>query len=230
MNRLPLTAQQLTGQAQSHLVQLDSGELLQAEAAHAWQQLCQRAARDGIELAAVSSFRSFERQALIWQQKCSGARPVLDQQQQALAIEQLVGWEKLEAILLYSALPGASRHHWGTELDVIDKAALPADYQLQLVPAEYQAGGVFAHLGHWLTQHATDAGFFLPYRQYRGGVAAEPWHLSYQPLAERCLAQFTVEMLHQALLAQPIAEQQLVLANLPQIYQRYVLTICEAES
>lgn len=227
MNTELLTSWQLTGQDDSHLQKLDSGELLQAEAANAWLQLRQLARRDGIELVAVSSYRSFERQAQIWQQKCNGRRPVLNQQQQALNIQQLSGWDKLEAILLYSALPGTSRHHWGTELDVMDQAALPAGYQLQLVPSEYQPGGVFAHLAAWLDRHAAEAGFFLPYRKYCGGVAAEPWHLSYQPLADACLKQLSLDTVRQALLRQPIAEQSLVLSKLPEIFQRYVQTICE---
>ncbi len=33
--------------------------------------------------------------------------------------------ERVAAILVWSALPGASRHHWGTDCDVIDAAALP---------------------------------------------------------------------------------------------------------
>ncbi|MCC5824768.1 M15 family metallopeptidase [Alkalimonas sp.] len=227
MNKAWLSAQQLTGQDPSHLVQLAGGEQLQPEAASAWKKLCQQAAAEGIKLAAVSSFRSYQRQALIWQQKCSGIRPVLNQQQHTLDIEQLVGWNKLEAILLYSALPGASRHHWGTELDVIDLAVSPPDYQPQLLPSEYQPGGVFEQLGQWLPEHAQAAGFFLPYREYRGGVAAEPWHLSYQSLSSRCFEQLTLDMLEQALLRQPIAEQELVLAHLPAIYQRFVQTLCE---
>ena len=33
---------------------------------------------------------------------------------------------RIDAILCWSALPGGSRHHWGTDCDVIDAAALPA--------------------------------------------------------------------------------------------------------
>ena len=49
----------------------------------------------------------------------------------------------VRAILHWSALPGASRHHWGTEIDVIDRAALTDGRKAQLVPAEYGADGVF---------------------------------------------------------------------------------------
>ncbi|CAM5189250.1 M15 family metallopeptidase [Alishewanella longhuensis] len=93
--------------------------------------------------------------------------------------------------MLYSALPGASRHHWGTELDIYDAAAVPADYQPQLLPAEYASGGPFYKLAWWLECHAAEYGFFLPYKRYQGGVAAEPWHISYQPLAKPYQAAFS---------------------------------------
>ena len=57
----------------------------------------------------------------------------------------------MRAILHWSALPGASRHHWGTEIDVIDRAALLHGQLAQLVPDEYAADGVFAKLGLWLS-------------------------------------------------------------------------------
>ncbi|MCC5851320.1 MAG: M15 family metallopeptidase [Alkalimonas sp.] len=225
-----LSASQLTGQDPSHLIELSDGNQLHPAAAQGWLRLCQLAAQDGIELAIVSSYRSYQRQALIWQQKYQGIRPVLDAQQRPVAMEQLSGWPKLEAILRFSALPGASRHHWGTELDVMDKAALPPGYQLKLTADEYQAGGVFARLGSWLQQHAHKAGFFLPYQHYRGGVAAEPWHISFQPLSEPCLKTFTQQMLRHALEQAPILGQELVLAQLPRIWSGYVQNIGEASA
>ncbi len=230
MIQSPLSASQLTGQDPSHLIALSDGNRLHPAAAKAWQQLCQLAAQDGIELAMVSGYRSYQRQALIWQQKFQGTRPVLDAEQRPVAMEQLSGWPKLEAILRFSALPGASRHHWGTELDVMDKAALPPGYQLKLTADEYQAGGVFARLGSWLQQHAAKAGFFLPYQSYRGGVAAEPWHISFKPLSEPCLSAFTPQMLRHALEQEPILGQELVLAQLPRIWSDYVQNICEASA
>ena len=91
------------------------------------------------------------------------------------------------AILLWSALPGASRHHWGTEIDVIDRAALRPGQHAQLIPAEYCAEGVFGGLDRWLTEHAGAFGFFRPYDRDRGGVQPEPWHLSFAPVSvQRC--------------------------------------------
>lgn len=226
----PLGTEQLTGCSTSHLVELESGFRLHASVVPAWQAMVEAAAEDGIELQPVSTFRSYQQQAHIWQQKCTGARPVYDQQQQLVDVQQLAGWQKLEAILLYSALPGCSRHHWGTELDLFDAASARINnYQPTLDPTEYQPGGVFALAGEWLRTEAGRFDFFLPYQHYRGGVAAEPWHLSYRPLAEQCLATFKLADLDATIRQHPIAEQAIVLHYLPDIFQRYSLTICEPQ-
>jgi len=39
--------------------------------------------------------------------------------------------EKIASILRWSALPGTSRHHWGTDLDIIDAKALTAEMKVQ---------------------------------------------------------------------------------------------------
>jgi len=76
-----------------------------------------RAARaDGIDLKPLSSFRDFARQLAIWNGKFSGERPMYDALGVKLNAAALTPWERIEAILLWSALPGASRHHWGTDV------------------------------------------------------------------------------------------------------------------
>lgn len=219
----------LTGRQAPELQAIGS-HWLEPMTAKAFSQMQQAAAQDGIDLQIVSGYRSFDRQKAIWQAKLAGLRPVLNQQQQAIDVTQLQGFAKIEAVLLYSALPGASRHHWGTDLDVVDRAAVPADYQVQLVDSEYRVGGPFAQLALWLQHHAADFGFFLPYRQYRGGVAAEPWHLSYQPKASVYQQQLDLQTLTDAVLSTELAEQSLILEHLPLILQRYVMNICQEQS
>ena len=53
-------------------------------------------------------------------------RPLLDANNQPLDALQLGETERLHAILHWSALPGTSRHHWGTDLDIYDPDCLPA--------------------------------------------------------------------------------------------------------
>lgn len=220
-------AKLLTGFDETALVELEQRHRLLPDVKAAYQQMQQAAAADGIELALVSSYRSFAQQARIWTAKYTGQRPVYNKAQQQVDISQLVGFAKIEAILLYSALPGASRHHWGTDLDVFDKATVAADYQVQLLDAEYQPGGPFYVLDQWLNQHAASFGFFRPYQRDQGGVAKEAWHLSYRPLAEHYLNCFDESMLADAITQSELPDKALLIEHIPLIYQRYVCNICK---
>ncbi len=53
-----------------------------------YQQMQQAAAADGIELALVSSYRSFAQQARTGQRKYTGQRPVYNKAQQQVDISQ----------------------------------------------------------------------------------------------------------------------------------------------
>jgi LAS superfamily LD-carboxypeptidase LdcB len=188
-----------TGRCDSHVVAVEgcSGQFHAAMVAD-FQRLRTAAAAAGFTLAVASSFRSFERQLAIWCGKACGERPVLDTHGTALEVAALTPEQLLWAIARWSALPGASRHHWGTDIDVYDSAAVAADYRVQLVPAEYSDEGPFAAFSQWLEARiATDSlfGFYRPYAVDRGGVAAEPWHLSYRPVAARYAALLTPEHL-----------------------------------
>ena len=85
-------------------------------------------------LQPASSFRDFERQQLIWNGKFSGERKVHDDAGNPLDLALLDDWQKAQAILRWSALPGGSRHHWGTEIDIFDPDLLPQGQSLQLEP------------------------------------------------------------------------------------------------
>jgi LAS superfamily LD-carboxypeptidase LdcB len=223
---LILSPEQLTGRVRSHVMELSKPRCtLHPGAAEAFLGLREEAAKAGIDLVAASSFRDFGRKLTIWNDKYYGRRPLLDAAGRALNPKRLSDEQIVEAILLWSALPGASRHHWGTEIDVIDQAALPAGHQPQMVPAEYRNGGIFERLGHWITQHCADFGFFLPYDVDRGGVQPEPWHLSYAPVSTPSLAALSVEVLEAALKEVQIAAAAVVMRQLPSIHSRYVARV-----
>jgi LAS superfamily LD-carboxypeptidase LdcB len=198
---------------------------LHPQAAHAFRGLRHEAAGAGIDLVPVSSFRDFERQLSIWNDKFHGRRALLGRDGRPLDRSHLSDTEAVEAILIWSALPGASRHHWGTEIDVIDRAALPVGSQASLVPREYAAGGPFERLNHWISMHAAAFGFFRPYDLDRGGVLPEPWHLSYAPVSSIALASLTVGVLEQALREVDLAGASLVQARLESIHRRYVISV-----
>jgi LAS superfamily LD-carboxypeptidase LdcB len=223
---MDLLNSELTGRSRGHVRdQLDLRCTLHPEAAQAFGALRSAAAEEGLDLEAASSFRDFDRQLLIWNDKYRGRRPLLDARGQPLDGEVMTAPQRVRAILHWSALPGASRHHWGTEIDVIDRAALPAGGQPQLLPQEYAADGVFARLDAWLARHAGDFGFFRPYDLDRGGVQPEPWHLSFAPISGAALRALTVAVLREALDGVDLAGADAVWPQLPDIHARYVRAV-----
>jgi LAS superfamily LD-carboxypeptidase LdcB len=221
-----LTALELTGRAATHVQQLAGLScLLQPDAGRALLRMREAARTAGIDVGIASGFRDFERQLGIWSAKFRGERRLLDRQGNEIAHGSLDEPSLIETILLWSALPGASRHHWGTDIDVIDVASLPAGGCPRLVPDEFAAGGCFGHLDRWLTENMGRFGFFRPYTIDRGGVQPEPWHLSYGPVSVPALEALSLDILAEAIAATDMPGQARVLERLPEIYERYVRAV-----
>lgn len=138
---------------------------------------------EGIDLQIASAYRDYERQLAIWNGKASGLKPLLDEAGMPLSFDALDDWQTVQAILRWSALPGSSRHHWGSDLDIFDAAAIPQGYQLQLTPQEYSSEGMFGRLVDWLPEALSDFGFYRPYAVDAGGTAPEAWHISHRHTA-----------------------------------------------
>lgn len=223
------TLEELTGRARGHLREVAHPPAapcaLHNEVAGPYLAMRAAAALAGIDLVAFSAFRDFDRQLDIWNGKFRGERPMQDRDGRPLDVRALTPAERVTAILWWSALPGASRHHWGTDFDVLDAAALPAGYTLQVVPAEYRPGGPFARLTAWLDEHMHAYGFFRPYATDRGGVSPEPWHLSHAPVAARAQAALTVEGLRGVLADSRIEGKAAVLAALDGNFASYVVNV-----
>jgi LAS superfamily LD-carboxypeptidase LdcB len=217
---------QLTGRTREHLSELtDPPCALHNAAVAPFLAMRAAAAADGIDVTAFSSFRDFDRQMGIWNGKFRGERRMQDRAGQPLDALSLAPVDRVTAILWWSALPGASRHHWGTDFDVVDTRAMPAGYKLQVVPAEYQAGGPFHRLTTWLDAHMHAFGFFRPYATDRGGVSPEPWHLSYAPAAQRAYTAFSAGKLRAVLADSAIEGKEEVLAALDRNFATYVVNI-----
>ena len=220
------TLDQLTGRVRTHLRELkDPPCALHLEVVRPFLAMRAAAAADGIDLVAFSSFRDFDRQLGIWNAKFRGERPLQDRSGRALNALALPPPERVDAILWWSALPGASRHHWGTDFDVLDARAMPAGYKPRVVPEEYLADGPFHRLTRWLDAHMHAFGFFRPYTTDRGGVAPEPWHLSHAAVAKRAQAAMSLERLHAVLAASDIEGKSDVLATLARSYSNYVVNV-----
>ncbi len=220
----------LIGQTESHLCSSADGQRLGAqvrrEVVQPFLRLRDDARSAGFDLCISSGFRSLDRQSSIWNRKATGELAVLDSQAVPLDIERMSERELVYAILRWSALPGASRHHWGTDIDVYDENARPLGYEIELVPEEVETGGVFAPLHEWLDEGlaaGTGHGFYRPYDEDRQGVAPERWHLSHAPTAAPCERGLTIDTLRASLTASDLKLKSTVLEHLEDIYQRFVI-------
>jgi len=222
---MALTREQLTGRADGHIEFDEAGVGLTPSCRAAFLRLRADAAEAGFDPRIASAFRGFEHQLAIWNGKASGERAVRDDAGTIVPVAELDEEARVHAILRFSALPGASRHHWGCDLDIYDAAALPAGYRLRLVAAEVADDGMFGPLHRWLDERVDGGGahgFFRPYDRDRGGVAPERWHLSYAPESGANAVAHTEDMLREALCGADLALSGTVLDLLPELYRRYV--------
>lgn len=226
MKQIPLlNAALLTGRDDNFIDHASLERPVHQEIVAPWRRLVADARAAGFEPAIVSGYRDYARQLAIWNAKAGGERPVLDDRGEPLQLADLDDWQRVQAILRWSALPGASRHHWGTDIDIYDRAAVPPDYAVQLTPDEVADDGPFGPLHRWLDERiAADAshGFFRPYDCDRGGVAPERWHLSYAPIAVRYQRQLTPERLLGELDSPLLALRAAITEHWPTIFERYV--------
>lgn len=151
---------------------------LQPQAARAFQMMKTAALKDNIKLKVVSSFRDYSTQKRIWNRKYK-----------RFTLEGLSPLEAIEKIVEYSTLPGTSRHHWGTEVDLIlEDVEVKGDALL----AENFHGGPYEKLRLWLEKNAANFDFYIVYTAdtLRNGFLYEPWHYSYAPLSIPYLKQY----------------------------------------
>ena len=229
MSLLTPTPGILVGQDETHLCSAEDAEWLTGgvhrDVVAPFRELRAAAAGAGFDLAVLSGFRSFDKQLSIWNRKARGELAVLDSSARPLDITTLTERELVFSILRWSALPGASRHHWGTDLDIYDAASRPTGYEIELVPSEYESGGLFGLLSKWLDERIANGssfGFFRPYDRDRNGVAPERWHLSYAPLSSVYVRMLTPALLRRTVESADMMLKEVVLAHLDEIVTRFV--------
>jgi LAS superfamily LD-carboxypeptidase LdcB len=141
----------------------------------AFKDMADAAAKDSVKLIIRSATRNFDRQKLIWEGKWNGTRLI----EEGVNASKKYADPKTRAlkILLYSSMPGTSRHHWGTDLD------------LNNFNNSYFEKGEGAKIYNWLTENASAYGFCQPYspkgEKRPHGYEEERWHWSYLPLAKQ---------------------------------------------
>jgi len=138
------------------------GMHLRREARDAFVRMHGAAASEGISLTALSATRTFGHQASIWNRKWNGAQRM-----------GMAPVDRALDILRFSSMPGSSRHHWGTDVDMHS-----------LEPGDFVQGEGARTLA-WLRTHAKDFGFVEVYtpESDRPGYQPEAWHWSYAPLS-----------------------------------------------
>lgn len=146
----------------------------------AMEKMRKAALLDGIKIKVVSGFRDFERQKQIWNRKFK----------KFTTENNLSDLDAIKEIIRFSTIPGTSRHHWGTEIDVIDE-----DFKNEknlLISNKYEEGGIFEKLKKWMDNNSQKFGFYLTYDNNinRKGFEYEPWHYSYLPESKRYLKSF----------------------------------------
>ena len=179
-------------------------------------------ANSGFSLRIESAYRPFERQLSIWNRKACGELRLLDAE--GLPMERPEDEEQLMyAILTWSALPGASRHHLGTDLDVVDANACPDGYEVQLTPAE--CDGMFRPFHEKLTQligAAESFGFERVFVAGRGKIQPEKWHIAHLPTSRRYLEHFSLKDLRNIYEKTDIACKSALLDNLDKLAENYI--------
>ncbi|PQJ80834.1 M15 family metallopeptidase [Polaribacter porphyrae] len=121
------------------------------------------AKEDGISFKIISGTRSFAHQKRIWDYKWNSK------------YKDLPPLERVQKILLFSAMPTTSRHHWGTDID------------LNNLTNSYFTKGKGLNEYNWLLKNASKFGFYQPYaskKEGRTGYEEEKWHWSYKPLSQ----------------------------------------------
>jgi hypothetical protein len=102
---------------------------------------------------------------------------------------------------------------------------LPDKQNLQLTLSEYCNGGYFQELTDLLSENMALFGFYRPYHSFLGGVAIEPWHISYYPIAEQALNRLQPDLIYDLIIKNNVLGKSLICQHLPEIYKQFICNI-----
>jgi zinc D-Ala-D-Ala carboxypeptidase len=151
------------------------GIYLHKDALQAFVDMHAAAKQDGIDLLIRSAARNFDYQKAIWEAKWTGARTLSGGINAAKDIKDPN--KRATEILKYSSMPGASRHHWGTDID------------LNAFDNAYFTSGKGQIEFDWLQANAAKYGYCRVYTakgtDRTNGYEEEKWHWSYTPISKK---------------------------------------------
>jgi len=149
------------------------GLYMHKEAYVAFTKMYEAAQNDGINLEIRSAARNFDYQKRIWEKKWTG-QTILSSGENASTVYPDKKSRALK-ILEYSSMPGTSRHHWGTDID------------LNNFNNSWFESGEGLRLFKWLEKNAHQFGYCRPYTEINdsrpNGYNEEKWHWSYTPIS-----------------------------------------------
>jgi len=152
-----------------------AGLFLRKDTYAAFLQMRTAAKAKGINLVIRSATRNFDYQKGIWERKWSGKTKIENGKDASTAYPDPT--DRALAILRYSSMPGTSRHHWGTDID------------LNSFDNEWFAEGEGLKLYNWLVEFGPAFGFCQPYTPKGDarphGYEEEKWHWSYTPVSSQ---------------------------------------------
>ena len=144
------------------------GYYLRQEAYDAFIKMHAAARKDKVTLTIRSAARNFDYQKRIWNRKWKEKRKAFPNTK-----------SRVKNILNYNSMPGTSRHHWGTEVD------------LNSFNNGWFTYGKGLKLFNWMNSNAHKYGFHRPYTTKDSlrptGYNEEKWHWSYTPLSKLML-------------------------------------------
>jgi LAS superfamily LD-carboxypeptidase LdcB len=143
------TRNQLIGKGNKDIVGNTYTSKMHKDASEAFQKMKLAASEENISMEIVSAYRSFQRQKEIFEGKYK-----------KFTNQGLSPMDAIEKIIEYSTIPGTSRHHWGTDIDIIDANASPRPSSV-LQPELFHGDGPFCKLKDWLNENAAKYGFYL---------------------------------------------------------------------
>lgn len=142
------------------LTQLKNGHAVDSRAYPELQRMMDDCRAAGLEPLICSSYRSWEKQAELFEKKVISCLDSSGSRKQAE--EQAAEWV---------SRPGTSEHQAGLALDIVDKTYQLLDEKQEDTPVQ-----------KWLMEHCAEYGYILRYptdKSYLTGVNYEPWHYRY---------------------------------------------------
>jgi zinc D-Ala-D-Ala carboxypeptidase len=187
-----------------------SGKYALKDVMEAYWDLKERAAKEGWHLILASGYRSFYAQRQIWNRYEQAYRmdPHLDEKGRVRAIMSIV------------SVPGLSRHHWGTDLDISEDSL-----KGRLTPLTPDTPQKVVDYYRWMEENAPQFGFCKVYEGKKGAVMDEPWHWSYLPFSTVYERQFMEIKDFTRILDVHVGDVHYLMKNLPKIIKKEVGSI-----